>query len=643
MRNSNIKIFTMFIYLLLVILIIGSVSFLVVQRVQVAKQAQAYAEQIVDRINNSYVANGSFTVNTFTRDIKDAMQSFSDLIKVITIVDSEDIMQNRFRLDSIDPEQDNNPNWQNELEYSYNPFLYEEKSYPLYLPGQVNANINILYQRLPIQLIKDVLQFDTIVILALLILSFLTFLFIPKRDPAETAWALKSVNEEDELYHEIDNIIEENDIQQIIGEKTDKEQKQLGEQDELPESWHSHDLPENSWGEESEEKNAKTVEPEEDEFAHLLGSNQLNSDIVHIESNDDRWGDQDSEKTSKDIDTFLENEKVDLSFNDDSIAEQEIQQSSIQDIDDYIASQPALPDEFVEKEAEEFDIPSAENTEAITTEEEHELGDLLDNEFPDLETSSFLGLNDEFVNVDRMEATENEQEFEELDFGDELVDDLDEGLGDDALEAIEDQLDANIFSQLMAAESVAATELAEENADDMEIIEDTASPEQTDEPLNDEDTPQPMTEERRQEVLSWLENFLEDQKANFAENDTPELSVALLETDKTDVEIVRASLEQDLALKASILPNDNGMSIVLPCKNIQYGIEELQNAAGRLPFSYLKNLKMGITGVSAVRSNVEPAIVLAEMEYALANSDQDNNISIFDANDQVFNQQFENV
>ena len=535
MKNSNVKIFTAFIYSLFLALIIGSVIFLVVQRIQLAKQAETYASQIVERINNSYIANSSFTTPAFIKDVKDAMQGFSDLIKVITIVDSQNIIHNRFRFDSINPDKDPNFNWQNELRYKYNPLLYEEQNYPLYLPGQVNAQINVLYQRLPTQLIKNVLQFDTIVILALLILSFLAFLIIPKRDPAETAWALQSIAEEDDMYREAEN-----------------------------DSWQSQELPESTW----EKENTQTaVSDNEDQ---ILGFSKLENNVVEANS---------------EVLDHLTHEEVDLSFNDHVADGFNDHEENIKEINSS------------EEPIDLLDSPYASQTSSLTVQEKNsddilETNDsqvkhdevTLDRESSSFTTSSPFDLSSEFSNQEELE----------------LVDYLDEGLGDD--EPIE--LDADIFSQLA---------------------------------MSEEAVPSALTESRRQEILTWLDNFLKEQRAN---SNILEFAVALLETDgPPDVETVRALLEQYLALKASILTNDKGMAIFFPCKNIQDGIEELQSAASKLPAIYLKSLKMGITGISPARSDMDPATVLSEMEYALAHCDEVNNISIFDANDQVFNQQ----
>ena len=140
--------------------------------------------------------------------------------------------------------------------------------------------------------------------------------------------------------------------------------------------------------------------------------------------------------------------------------------------------------------------------------------------------------------------------------------------------------------------------------------------------------------------MNWLESFLEEDPTG---EDQSEFSVALLELPKDEIETVRSSFEQDLGEQAVFLPHEKGLIVALPNGNIGQGVAELQGAAARLPAAYLSHLKMGITGVSAERRGIDSNTVLAEMQYALSNSDQNNNISIFDANDQIFNWQRNNT
>ncbi len=567
MKNSNVKVFTAFTYLLLLILIVGSVIFLLVQRIQLTNQARTYARQIVERVSTSYMESGSFTTSNFTNAIKQTMQNFGEQIKVITIVDKQGILQNRFRFDSIDPTDDPNPDWQTELHYKYNPILYEQQSYMLNLPGQAQADIQILYQQLPLQLVKVVLLFDTIVISALLLLSFLAFLIIPKRDPAETAWALQSVANQEEMYHE----------------EEDVENTEETEEPEASESWLSQDLSEASW----EEEDTKGLEDigSNDEFGQILGSDDFTDNIAHIESlpsETDPWSDSGSDSETE---ARQDDNEIALSFNDTGAESQPVdnQESEFDQL-------------FVEdRELAEPDRGSSEPP----------------NSFASITTRPPSGQQRDTGNIGEG--------------SDELFDDLDEGLGDDEPEPMDQELGADIFSQIADAAVNPASREIEEREETTGI-------------------PFFYEEHARQGAIHWLQNFLADQKSTVenADNTTPDLSAALLEVPDDDIEIIHASFEQDLTLEAFVLPHDKGLTVFLPCAKIHEGIEQLQDSAARLPASYLKNLKMGITGISAQRSDVEPELVLQEMEYALSNCDDENNISIFDANDQVFHQQQQN-
>ena len=651
MRNSNLKIFTAFTYLLLLILILGSVTFLIVQRIQRSRQADVYINKIVDRINSSYIGNGSFTTLNFTKDVKDVMQEFKDLVKVITIVDNKNVMQNRFRVDSLNATDDPNPNWQNQLKYRYNPLLYEEQSHNLQLPGQSQVSVQVLFQRLPIQLIKDVLQFDTVVILALLILSFLAFLIIPKRDPTETAWALQSLAEEEDMYHEV----EQNEEQPIYN----------------GDPWLTQDLAEADTESRSEEDSSTDFDDDENATtAHEYG-NTVITEAPEGDTNGIPDNDIDIFAGLLDPETEAE---IDLSFNDDSPHEDMLaprkdgengKNDEDTDLKEGQLELPSSPAEVAPSTDFAFldDIGSDESAglddSSDNALESERLDDLLTEAIQELDNGDespaankddqdfAASLNREFGDLaadDELEGEANsgldtempeiyDSEFEE-DLGDELINDLDEGLGDDELEPIEQELDADILSQWPTAEE----QLYDGNeADETER-------DQTEAELDSETTTENqdiLDTEQKQAVLNWIGDFLENQKDQpAAEEDTsPDLSVALLQTLEEDVEIVRASLEQDLAaLQASILPHQHGMAILLPSKNIHEGIEQLQNAASRLPASYLKNMKMGITGISAARKDIGAETVLTELEYALTNCDAENNISIFDANDQIFNQ-----
>ncbi|WGK68452.1 hypothetical protein P0082_08160 [Candidatus Haliotispira prima] len=613
MKNSNVKIFTAFTYLLLLVLILGSVAFLVVQRLQLARQAKAYAEHIVDRINNSYIENGSFTATNFTNDVKITMEDFSDLIKVITIVDARNVMQNRFRFDSVNPLDDPNPNWERDLGYEYNSILYEEQSYDLHLPGQTQASVKILYQRLPVQLIKDVLQFDTIVILALLILSFLAFLIIPKRDPMETAWALQSVAEEDEIYHETENEGEES---------FETEDQSL----ETEDSWFAQDLPETGW--EGQGDSEVSEAQLDDEFDRILDSGSFSGGIADTDDGQDPeelhdpWDDGDEKTESEADEEDLDDVFASLGPTDD------IDDGGDKDIDLRFndSTSDSEDDADVGGDDERFGLDETQIALAGSLE--------------DLEESS-----DEEVGTDADEADEADSpapematdltgledlpSLEELNLDDELVVNLDEGLGDDEFEPIDKELNADIFSQIATTASMAAEEQA------MELKESEVA---TDAPF----VTFTISEEDEAGILSWLSNFLNEQEAGteiVGESSRQHLLAALLEIPDEDIEIVRASFEQDLFPEASVLNHERGLTVFLPGDNIQQSIEALQSTASRLPASYLKNLRMGITGVSTERSHIEPATVLDEMRYALANCDEDSNISIFDANDQVFNRQ----
>ena len=649
MRNSNLKIFTAFTYLLLLILILGSVTFLIVQRIQRTRQADIYISKIVDRINNSYIANGSFTTLNFTKDVKEVMQEFKDLVKVITIVDNKNVMQNRFRVDSINLADDPNPNWQNQLKYKYNPLLYEEQSHNLQLPGQSQVSVQVLFQRLPIQLIKDVLQFDTVVILALLILSFLAFLIIPKRDPTETAWALQSLAEEEDMYHEV----EQNEEQPLYN----------------GDPWLTQDLAEaDSYSSSEKDSSADFDDDETATTAHSSG------DTVITEAPEDDThsiSDNDIGIFAGLLDPETEAE-IDLSFNDESPHEDMLalrkdgenekndespdlregqlklsgspaevapstdfaflddsdESAGLDDISDNALESESLDDLLTEaiKELDDGDESpdTSEDDQDFAASLNREFGDIAADDEPEGEANS--GLDTEMPDI-------YDSEFGE-DLGDELINDLDEGLGDDELEPIDQELDADIRSQWPTAE--------EQLYDDNEA--DETEGDQTEAGLDSETTTENqdiLDAEQKQAVLNWIGDFLENPKDQpAAEEDTsPDLAVALLQTLEEDVEIVRASLEQDLAaLQASILPHQHGMAILLPSKKIHEGIEQLQNAASRLPASYLKNMKMGITGISAARKDIGAETVLTELEYALTNCDAENNISIFDANDQIFNQ-----
>ena len=535
MVSSNTKTFTAIIYLGLLVLIAGSTIFLIVLGVQQTRQAQAYTNQIIERINNSYIANGNFTSTTFTEEVKDLMQGFGDLIKVITIVDSQNVMQNRFRFGSIDPGKDPNPNWQHELRYTYNPLLYQEGSYPLELPGQGSATIKVLYQQLPFQMFKNVLRFNTLVVFALLLLSFLAFFILPKRDPVDTTWSAKSMVEEDQELEE--------DPGHFFNTKS---------------AWLSQDFPEAN-GEDNDNFEPNSTSKSS---SLILGSESNEDSTVHKEVYDP-WGND---------------EDVDLSFNDQISDEGDTSEYSQEDV---LNTQPSADRE------------------------------------QDIFTVELEGESSSPISIDTIDLSDEYRDPEEIDMGDEIINDLDEGLGNDVLEA---------------EPTIGLEEKTWEQPADLRESDEKSEPAQF--------FASPLNEEERQAALSWLENFLEAQKVDQeTEENMPGLLTALLETNEDDIEIVRDTLEHDLLSQASILPNNKGMLIFFSCEDIQNGIEELQSAVSTLPGSYLKNLKMGITGVSTARSNAEPSTVLSEVEYALSSCDETNNISIFDANDRIFNQQ----
>ena len=577
MKHSNVKIFTTFIYLLLLILILGSAAFLIFQRSRLIKEAQGYAIQIVEHISNSYIENGSFTAKGFADDVKEAMQNFGDLIQAVTIIDSQNIMQNRFRFDSIDPEKDSNPNWQNELAYKYNSFLYQERTYPLNLPGQTSANVKILYKQLPSQLLRSVLQFDTVFILALLILSFLAFLVIPKRDPDKTAWALQSVSEEDTGYDET----EELELSQALIEEN---------VEDLPEDFPTHHDTDDTLDEDAELAEITEIDWEDESFSmsneldalaeELVASEETDDAIQEDENYDaDSLQDEASEETNRIVpnDGVFSDEVVDENL-DESLEMDDDIFPSTEDNDDNLAPIETVTESV--NPSSILDDPNQENSEL------------------DLLLSEAIQEIDE---QDQLVATVSEPSEENQD--DELLD-LDEGLEEEEL---------NIFSQIAATASLAAEEQA------TEIF---------------------ASAEQKIEALNWLGDFLGSREA---ENHTGEISLALLELPKNNIETVRSSFEQDLGDKAAFMPHEKGLIVALPNDNFGQGVAELQGAAGRLPSAYLSNLKMGITGVSAERQGIEPDTVLSEMQYALANSDRNNNISIFDTNDQVFNWQRNNT
>ena len=577
MKHSNVKIFTTFIYLLLLILILGSAAFLIFQRSRLIKEAQGYAIQIVEHISNSYIENGSFTAKGFADDVKEAMQNFGDLIQAVTIIDSQNVMQNRFRFDSIDPEKDSNPNWQNELAYKYNSFLYQERTYPLNLPGQTSANVKILYKQLPSQLLRSVLQFDTVFILALLILSFLAFLVIPKRDPDKTAWALQSVSEEDTGYDET----EELELSQALIEEN---------VEDLPEDFPTHHDTDDTLDEDAELAEITEIDWEEESFSmsneldalaeELVASEETDDAIQEDENYDaDSLQDEASEETNRIVpnDAVFSDEVVDENL-DESLEMDDDIFPITEDNDDNLAPIETVTESV--NPSSILDDPNQENSEL------------------DLLLSEAIQEIDE---QDQLVATVSEPSEENQD--DELLD-LDEGLEEEEL---------NIFSQIAATASLAAEE---------QTTEIFASAEQ------------------KIEALNWLGDFLGSREA---ENHTGEISLALLELPKDNIETVRSSFEQDLGDKAAFMPHEKGLIVALPNDNFGQGVAELQGAAGRLPSAYLSNLKMGITGVSAERQGIEPDTVLSEMQYALANSDRNNNISIFDTNDQVFNWQRNNT
>ena len=564
MKHSNVKIFTTFIYLLLLILILGSAAFLLFQRSRLIKEAQSYAVQIVERISGSYIENGSFTAKGFAEDVKEAMQNFGNLIQAVTIIDNQNVMQNRFRFDSIDPEKDPNPNWQNDPTYKYNSFLYQEKTYSLNLPGQTTANVKVLYEQLPGQLIRSVLQFDTVFILALLILSFLAFLVLPKRDPDETAWALQSVSEEDTGYDEA----EELELSQALVENIEN----------LPEDFSPND---NDDGHDAVEENSALpkiteIDWEDENFSiddelDALAEELVASEITDAIQEDDPWS-------------------YDISDNSEET-------SNISTDDADFGDELEVMDESLD-ESPEIDVFEDNPASIETAVESVEPSSILDDPTQKNDELDLL-LSEAIQEIDEQseEATSSEESLD-----DEPLD-LDEGLEE-----------LNVFSQIAATASLAAEEQTTETF---------------------------ANAERKTEALNWLGGFLGNDRES--EKQTSEISVALLELPQNDIETVRTSFEQDLGDKAAFMPHENGLIVALPDDNFGQGVTKLQSAAGRLPTAYLSNLKMGITGISAERHGIDPDTVLSEMQYALANSDRNNNISIFDTNDQVFNWQRNNT